>query len=94
MAAAISSAPNSSQIAAATQNQLTRSFNSAVSIAEQYPQYSQQIVAAAKASFLRGEGWAYLAGIVAILLGAALVFFAFPQRDDERRLLSSYQESE
>ena len=32
----------------------------------------------ASTSFLEGDQWAYLAGIVAILLGAALVFFFFP----------------
>ena len=44
----------------------------------------------AKASFLDGDQWAYLAGIVAILLGAALVFFLFPKQDEEQRLLASY----
>ena len=29
-------------------------------------------------------------GIVAILVGAALVFFLFPKRDEERRLLAQY----
>jgi len=28
---------------------------------------------------------------VAVLLGAALVFFAFPRKQDERRLLAEYQ---
>ena len=38
--------------------------------AEQYPQYAKQITQAAKTSFVDGADWAYLAGIVAILLGA------------------------
>ena len=33
---------------------------------------------------------AYTAGIVAILIGAAIVFFLFPKRDEEQRLLASY----
>ena len=45
----------------------------------------------AKQSFLEGADWAYTAGIVAILLGAALVFFLFPKKDDEQRLLAEYQ---
>ena len=45
---------------------------------------------AAKSSFLDGEDWAYTAGIVAIVLGAALVFFLFPKRDEEERLLAEY----
>ena len=43
---------------------------------------------AAKTSFLQGDEWAYTAGIVAILLGAALVFFVFPKKDEEERLLA------
>jgi DHA2 family multidrug resistance protein-like MFS transporter len=50
------------------------------------PQYANQIMAAAKSSFLQGDQWAYAAGIVAILVGAALVFFLFPKKDDEERL--------
>ena len=44
----------------------------------------------AKTSFLHGDQWAYLAGIVAVLGGAAVVFLFFPKRDDERRLLDEY----
>ena len=52
-------------------------FAGAEEIAEQNPQYASQITAAAKESFLDGADWAYTAGIVAILLGAALVFLRF-----------------
>jgi hypothetical protein len=38
-----------------------------------------------------GDQWATLAGIVAVLLGATLVFFMFPKRDEESRLLAAYQ---
>ena len=54
------------------------------------PQYANQIMAAAKSSFLQGDQWAYAAGIVAILVGAALVFFLFPKKDDEERLLTQH----
>jgi DHA2 family multidrug resistance protein-like MFS transporter len=70
------------------------SFAGAESIAAQYPQYATQITAAAKASFLDGADWAYLAGIIAVLIGAAIVFFAFPRRDEERRLLVSYHDED
>jgi MFS transporter, DHA2 family, multidrug resistance protein len=89
--AALSSAPNAAQVTAATQNQLTRSYDGAAAVAAQYPQYSSQILAAAKTSFLKGDQWAYLAGIIAVLLGAVLVYFKFPRKDDERNLLSEYQ---
>ena len=70
--------------------ELTKSFSSAEAVGQQYPQYATQITAAAKTSFLQGADWAYTAGIVAILLGAVLVYFLFPRNDDERRLLAEY----
>jgi MFS transporter, DHA2 family, multidrug resistance protein len=60
-------------------------------LAQQYPASVQDnIIAAAKNSFLQGDEWAYLAGIVAVLVGAVLVFFLFPKRDAEKRLLAEY----
>jgi hypothetical protein len=56
------------------------------------PQYSAQIVDAAKAAFLRGDQWAYLAGIVAVLLGAAGVGLFLPKMRREPELLASYKE--
>jgi DHA2 family multidrug resistance protein-like MFS transporter len=88
--AAIAADPNQQQITSSVENQLTKSFAGAVDTAQQYPQYASQITAAAKASFLQGDQWAYTAGIVAILLGAMLVFFRFPSKDDEQKLLASY----
>ena len=61
---------------------------------QQYPQYATQIIAAAKQSFVDGQDWAYVAGIVAVLLGAALVFFCFPRADRERALLVGYAEQD
>ena len=81
----IAADPDADQISDSVQSQLTKSFAGAEGIAEQYPQYASQITAAAKTSFLDGADWAYAAGIVAILLGAALVFSLFPKRDDEAR---------
>jgi MFS transporter, DHA2 family, multidrug resistance protein len=93
-AAAIASAPNSADISTSVQNQLTMSYAGAADIAAQYPQYAAGIIAAAKTSFLDGADWAYLAGIIAVLLGAAIVFFRFPGRDEERRLLAEYHEQD
>jgi len=72
------------------QSELTKSFAGAEAVAEQHPQYAAQITAAAKTSFLQGDQWAYTAGIVAILLGAALVFFLFPKKDAEEEFLERY----
>ena len=43
------------------------------------PSIQDEIVAAAKTSFLQGDQWAYTAGIVAVLLGAALVWLQVPE---------------
>jgi hypothetical protein len=92
VAAAIAAAPASEQakVTDDVQSQLTKSFAGAEEIAQQYPQYASQITAAAKESFLDGADLAYTAGIVAILLGATLVFFAFPKKEREERLLEQY----
>ena len=70
--------------------QLLKSFAGAIDIARRYPQYARQITGAAKSSFLSGDRAAFAAGIVAILLGAMLVFFLFPKKDDEEQLLAEY----
>jgi DHA2 family multidrug resistance protein-like MFS transporter len=89
-AGAIAGSSNNQQVNESVQNQLTKSFAGAESVAQQFPQYTSQITAAAKQSFLDGADWAYIAGIVAVLLGTALVFFLFPKREDEERLLEQY----
>jgi DHA2 family multidrug resistance protein-like MFS transporter len=91
VAAAIAASPQSAQVTSTVENELTKSFSSAEAVASQYPQYAKQIVAAAKTSFLQGANWAYAAGIIAIVVGAALVFFLFPKHDAERRLLRQYR---
>jgi MFS transporter, DHA2 family, multidrug resistance protein len=90
VATAVAADPNGQQITSSTEATLQKSFADAASVAQQYPQYTSQITAAAKASFLAGDQWAYLAGIIAVLLGATLVFFFFPKRDEERKLLAEY----
>jgi EmrB/QacA subfamily drug resistance transporter len=88
--AAIASSGESAKITENVEGELTKSFSSAADLAGQYPGHSEQIIAAAKTSFLQGDAWAYSAGIAAVLLGAALVFFFFPRRDEEERLLAQY----
>jgi MFS family permease len=74
-----------------TQNQLQMSYASASNIAKSNPQYSDQIIAAARSSFLDGDRLAYTAGFIAVIVGASLVFFFFPHRGDEARLHDQYQ---
>ena len=52
----------------------------------EYPQYSTQITAAAKESFLAGDDYAYIAGIIFVVLGAALIFLKYPKKDEEGKL--------
>jgi DHA2 family multidrug resistance protein-like MFS transporter len=90
-AAGAAVAASGSHVNSNVQSELTKSFASAADTAQRYPTSVQdQIIAAAKTSFLQGDQWAYLAGIVAVLLGATLVFFKFPKREAERQLLASY----
>jgi len=93
-AAAIASAPDSQAVSDSVQNELTKSFAGAESIAAQHPQYADQITAGAKQAFLHGDQWAYSAGIVAILIGAAIVFFLFPHKAKEEELLEAYQKAD
>jgi MFS transporter, DHA2 family, multidrug resistance protein len=75
-----------------TQAELTKSFSSATDTASRYPaSVHDQIIAGAKTAFLHGDKWAYLAGLIAVLLGAVLVFFVFPKQQEEEELLERYR---
>jgi len=86
----IASAPNKALVTSSVENELTKSFSSAESVAHQYPHYASAITAAARSSFVSGANWAYAAGIIAVVLGAALIYFMFPGKADEQRLLAEY----
>jgi hypothetical protein len=62
--------------------------------AHQYPRYAKAITAGAKSSFLSAADRAYGAGLIAVGLGAVIVFFLFPRRDEEQRLLNSYHDQD
>ncbi|WP_432479946.1 MFS transporter [Nocardioides sp. GXQ0305] len=86
-----SKADSSANVTDATEATLQKSFSSAAALAEQHPKYSDQIIAAAKSSFLEGDQWAYTAGLVAVLLGAVIVATLFPRRDAEQRMLAEFR---
>jgi MFS transporter, DHA2 family, multidrug resistance protein len=94
MAAALAATPGAASAPSTVTNELTMSYAGAMSVAQQYPQYADQITAAAKTAFLDGDDQAYIAGIIAVLIGAVLVFFLFPKRDGERELLAQYHEQD
>lgn len=90
MATQIGNSPDASQVTASTQASLQKSFTTAQSLSEQYPQYASEILEAARQSFLTGANWAYAAAIVAGLVALALVRFAYPGKADEVALLDEY----
>jgi hypothetical protein len=93
MSAAIAASGNTA-IPPSASSGLTMSYAGAMSVAEQYPEYATQITTAAKTSFLAGDQQAYIAGILAVLIGAALVFFVFPKPEKERDLLEEYHKED
>jgi hypothetical protein len=78
-------------VSAATQSQLQLSYASAADLAAQYPQYSDEIIAAAQQSFLDGDQLAYVAGMVAVAIGGVLTFIVFPRKDEELRMRAGFQ---
>jgi MFS transporter, DHA2 family, multidrug resistance protein len=80
-------------VTSSIENTLTKSFSSAADAAKHYPAHAEQIIAGAKTAFLHGDEWAYAAGIIAVLIGAALVFFKFPDNQTEKRLLDEYKQA-
>jgi MFS transporter, DHA2 family, multidrug resistance protein len=88
MAAAIGS--SGQDVTSTTQSELQLSYSSAADLADQYPQYANEILAAAKSSFLDGDKWAYTAAMVAVAIGMLLVFFLFPKKDKEHQLRDEF----
>ncbi|HEV7615962.1 MAG TPA: hypothetical protein VGO36_07005, partial [Solirubrobacterales bacterium] len=86
----IAASPQSEKVTEQVQNELTKSFASAAGTAQQYPEYAPQIVTAARNSFLQGGDWTYAAGMIAVALGIAVVFFLFPKREAELSLLERF----
>ncbi len=82
------------QLAMGGEAMLQKSFSSAYAMAQQHSQYSTQIIAAAKSSFLVGDHWAYFAGIMAIIIGAIIVFYKFPRAEQEKELLKEYHDED
>lgn len=90
-AAAAIAASGSKSITSSVESELTKSFSSAADSAKRYPESVQHaIIEGAKSSFLKGDQWAYAAGIIAVLIGATLVYFCFPRADAEKQLLARY----
>jgi len=83
-----------SQITSSIRSALTKSYGSAVDLASQYPEYKAAVVQAVKESFLAGANWAYFAGVLASIVGAAIVWFFFPRHDREKALYREWGSEE
>lgn len=94
MALKIGSSPEAAQVTSETQATLQKSFSSAEALSEQYPQYSSEIIEAARQSFLTGANWAYVAAIAAGLVAMVIVRFGYPGKAAENSLLTEYAEED
>ena len=94
MAGMIAASPDAAAIPPSVSSGMEMSYAGAQTVAAEYPQYATQITAAAKTAFLDGDQYAYLAGIIAVLIGAALVFSVFPKHDKERMMLVNYHQED
>jgi hypothetical protein len=94
LSSAIASSPDASDVTASTKAALQLSYASAEQVAQQYPQYSSQIIEAARTSFLDGANWAYAAGTVAAIIGALLVALCFPKKQGELDLAATYRQQD
>lgn len=69
---------------------LQASFASALHVADQYPQYREQIMSAATQSLVTGAWAAYLVGAIAIVIGAVVVAVFLPSFAREKELVAGY----
>ncbi|MGV1033707.1 MAG: MFS transporter [Microbacteriaceae bacterium] len=87
----IADSPESADVTQKIAGQLQASFSSAAEVAKSFPQYADQITAAAKQAFESGSQLAFTGGIVLVLVGAALVFFMMPNKAGEATLEAQYE---
>lgn len=94
LSTSIGNSSEASSVNQSTEAALLQSFTGAEQVAAQYPNYATQIVDAATSSFLQGANWAYMAGVVAALLGAVLVATRFPGKQGEIALEAEYNKED
>ncbi len=78
------------KISADITHALLASYASALHVADQYPQYKAQIVAAATQSMVTGAWMAYLVGAIAIVIGTVVVAVFLPSYAREQELIAEY----
>ncbi|WP_292711241.1 MFS transporter [Microbacterium sp. 67-17] len=87
----ISESSEASSISDQVTAALQASYASALHVADQYPQYKDQIIQAAQQSLETGAIAAYAVGAVAIAIGAAVVWIFLPKKSKELELVASYE---
>lgn len=90
----ISESSEASSISDQVTAALQASYASAVHVADQYPEYKDQIIQAAQQSLMTGAIAAYAVGAVAIALGAAVAWFFLPGKSSELELIASYERAD
>jgi len=83
-------ATSQQQVSDSVVSTLQRSYGSATTVAKQYPQYSTEIINGARDAFVQGQKWAFSAAIISVVLGIAIVYFAFPRKTREVELIAEY----
>ncbi len=90
----LADAPNAADVSSSVASELEKSFSSAADTALRYPQYAEQIIAAAKDSFVHGADWSFLTAIIAVLIGAVIVAVFFPKKAAEEEALRRYRDED
>lgn len=88
----IAAAGDTSAISDSVTQALLASYASALHVADQYPQYREQIITAATRSMVTGAWAAYLVGAIAIVIGTIVVVVFLPSFAKEKELVASYQQ--
>lgn len=73
---------------------LLASYASAMHVADKYPQYREQIVAAATHSMVTGAWAAYLVGAIAIVIGTIVIAVFLPSFAQEKELVAAYAKAD
>lgn len=87
----IAASAQASMISESVTTALQASYSSALHVAEQYPEYRDEILAAAAESLVSGALAAYVVGAIAIVVGGVLAGVCLPSHTRERELQEEYQ---
>jgi len=92
--AAFASAPASDQqeLGNTAMTQIMASYSGAQEVAKGLPQAdATQLLTAAQNAYTAGSNWAFAFALLAVAIGALLVFLKFPKKQEEIALIQQYQ---